>query len=865
MKKNILFLAVATLMSMSAMGERVRPTFSGKTGTFLTGETMYLLHVATNQFYCAGNDYDTHASLSAEQGIPVVFEATDMDNGDGLVVYQLKNYVPKHADWKYAFLQLEEVEETQTYHMYTDNRAQPDIYFCIEEDDEDGRTFRLFGSNANEVCHHSGELANYFVTLDPDYTDKDGNQTGTGIVYADATALPQNWWAVVYADEYEAFQQQLAAYSAAQELAALISEADEYGVDVTDAQKAYDNLSLTEAELKAAYKALLDKVSKYYEENVSPSDPVDMGKYLQNADFETSSEGWSNDSGANTFGLYNTSKWEGFFDGTYLSGENALEVWSASAVSGSVASQTIRNIPNGVYAFTLAMYAQQDGAYVYAGNFKTPVKTGIAIESPQSYAQDYTVLTLVTDNSLQFGYWAEQAAGFWSVMDNARLMYYGTGEEAYAEWVEKSIEQAEDFSDAVCQPALVTAYNGALQDLKDADLDDGEKLMPIVQQYLSSMAAVKANIAKYAQLEQTIYWAQDELDTRDEKEDGIFETYAPKVEDYMSKTAQPALDQHTMGDAEVQAVIDALSNLVNEGKQTYSIYIQMSEMRSFELEGGIEKYGSSCSAEALANAQQLNADVLAYITEGNVQDNEELREWMRKMEEAIKALRIPVKEGTDEDPVDYTYALVNPAFEEGVAGWSNENSIATFEAGTWGLDGDKFSGSAYLNLWSGDAQEPTMYVISQTVENLPNGTYDICAAGFTKVPACFFLFANDDNVEFLSSTTDMDGQYQHVITKVTDGRLKLGVIVYCADQEKPEGSSGFWCTADNFTLFSYGANSTREASGNALADYAVGIREVQGTDAEAARKAPIYNLAGQRMSRLQKGLNIVNGKKVWVR
>jgi len=863
--KKILFLALATMLSVAAMAQRERPTFNGATGTFLADKTVYLLHVATNQFYCAGNDYGTHASLSAEAGIPLIFETTEMNNGDGLVVYQIKNLVPKDNAWKYAFLEPFVVDElVQSYQMYTDARSQPDVYFCIE-DVEEGGTYRIYGSEANEECKHSGDFANFYVTLDPEYIDKDGNQTGTGIVYAASDQLPQNQWAFVYADEYEKYMDQWAAYYAAEELAKLIEEAEEYGIDATAAWTAYNDPALTEEQLKEAYKALLDKISKYYEENVSPSEPVDMGKFLQNADFEASLDGWENVGGVSSFEHYNRSTWAGMFDGTYVTGDHYLNLWNASAVSGPVASQTIEDIPNGVYAFTAAAYSDADGGYVFAGNFKMPVKSGDASET--SKATDYTVLTLVTDNQLSFGYWSEHTGNFWSVMDNARLMYYGTGEDAYGEWVDKSIEQAEDFTGAICKQQLIDDYNVALQNLKDADLEDGEKLMVSVQAYLSSMEAVKSNIAKYEELSEAIATAQEEIATADEKMDGLWETYIPKVQTYISEIAQPALEQHALSDELVDVVIDGLNYLVSEGKQTFALYIQMSEMVTNALEAGIEKYGSSCSAEALANAQQLDEDIKAYIAAGEVKDNEELREWMSKIEEAVKQLRIPVKEGTDDDPVDYTYAIVNPGFENGLTGWTNENGISTCENGTWGLDGTYFSGSAYLNLWSGVAQEPKAYYITQTIENLPNGTYDVCAAAFTKVPNSTFIFANEDNYVADNSTTDMEGQYYHVITKVTDGTLKLGVIIYVEAQYIPEGIDGVWSTVDNFTLYSYGPNSTHESTGNMFAEIATGVNRV--TVAQPAAQQ-VFDLSGRRVAagkgvQLRKGLYIINGKKVWVR
>ena len=44
-----------------------------------------------------------------------------------------------------------------------------------------------------------------------------------------------------------------------------------------------------------------------------------------------------------------------------------------------------------------------------------------------------------------------------------------------------------------------------------------------------------------------------------------------------------------------------------------------------------------------------------------------------------------------------------------------------------------------------------------------------------------------------------------------------------------------------------------------------GIREVQTSDGPTAFGQAIYNLSGQRLSKMQKGINIVNGKKILVK
>ena len=68
--------------------------------------------------------------------------------------------------------------------------------------------------------------------------------------------------------------------------------------------------------------------------------------------------------------------------------------------------------------------------------------------------------------------------------------------------------------------------------------------------------------------------------------------------------------------------------------------------------------------------------------------------------------------------------------------------------------------------------------------------------------------------------------------------------------------SGDWVIFDDFQLFYLGGNLDEKPT---VPDH---INELAANKA----KAPvIYNLAGQRINTLQKGLNIVGGKKVYVK
>ena len=91
------------------------------------------------------------------------------------------------------------------------------------------------------------------------------------------------------------------------------------------------------------------------------------------------------------------------------------------------------------------------------------------------------------------------------------------------------------------------------------------------------------------------------------------------------------------------------------------------------------------------------------------------------------------------------------------------------------------------------------------------------------------------------------GMYENELdfTVGTDGILTLGI----KNTKSPSGQGETYCGYDNFRLFYIGE------------DPATGISSVE-------KKAPvkaIFNIAGQQVKALQKGLNIVDGKKVYVK
>ena len=141
----------------------------------------------------------------------------------------------------------------------------------------------------------------------------------------------------------------------------------------------------------------------------------DMTKYITNPSFEKADGGWTlsdlkrqdNSSFAKKSGAYYVEKW----------------VASSSTAGNASAKQKLVGLPMGVYRLTAAAQnlaqsnesKQCKGAYIYAGNQKTPVYT------PALYSVEFSYVA----GDMEIGFVAEKAEGNWLALDNFKLYKIG--------------------------------------------------------------------------------------------------------------------------------------------------------------------------------------------------------------------------------------------------------------------------------------------------------------------------------------------------------------------------------------------------------------------------------------------------------
>jgi hypothetical protein len=206
-----------------------------------------------------------------------------------------------------------------------------------------------------------------------------------------------------------------------------------------------------------------------------------------------------------------------------------------------------------------------------------------------------------------------------------------------------------------------------------------------------------------------------------------------------------------------------------------------------------------------------------------------------------------LEEATPESGVDATFLLKDPQFNQydnRQVAWVVSSNCTNKNLGG-GCSADNYNGCA--------ESYHSPFTISQVVENAPNGTYTLTAQGFYRQDDSAeedapLFFANDktapvpvrtgtENNMTEAGTSFEKGNYtiEPITVEFDEGTLTVGIKGTAAHQ---------WVIWDNFKLTYYGPTTTA-------------ISEVTTTQQPAA----IFNLAGQRVEKAQKGLYIQNGRK----
>ncbi len=165
-----------------------------------------------------------------------------------------------------------------------------------------------------------------------------------------------------------------------------------------------------------------------------------------------------------------------------------------------------------------------------------------------------------------------------------------------------------------------------------------------------------------------------------------------------------------------------------------------------------------------------------------------------KTKALLLALLLPSLAAAQTDVTD-TY-MQNPDFAARYAGWLDEGTTKGAVGGFWHQINSEFagkSGEVYMELWVSTGNKVGNATISQTLKDLPVGTYRLTAAAqniqqnSSATQTGAYVFAGDEQ-------TEVGAQADYSVTfTVVDGSAKVGF--------KTVSATGNWVCVDNFRLY----------------------------------------------------------------
>jgi hypothetical protein len=445
-----------------------------------------------------------------------------------------------------------------------------------------------------------------------------------------------------------------------------------------------------------------------YEQTVTPKSPVDFTSRIQYPDFEQGLTGWVNEAGFVTF---ERASWNGVKDGKCISGTYYLNLYHSSGLKGRVV-QTVKDVPNGVYAVKAGVFTNTPGANIFAGDNIVPAVVNAT--------QFYTAYALVEDSTLKLGYYSTHEKDFWSVVDNFSLTYYGNGDDARQLYQEVSGAQEAE--------ALAKIYGRLMEavDIAEALLDDlGGK---------------------------------------------YFDDLAAEV-----RMAREMFERQQATALEIEAQIARLNELISTGRQFKEAHDQLGKLLG-ELREGIAKYKDTGSPRRLARAAQLLEDMQDAYYYIDLTTTEEMNSLATRCKNMLEQLPLPDFIDDDEKAEDCTRLITNPGFENGSNGWVNDPIFDDCKPTNWAtmIDGTYMTGSYYMNLFCPANYHAGS--LHQTITRLPPGKYHVGASVFSNRAGLVFFANDHEVAIPIGPSSAPYGRFFGIYLTVAEGEtLTFGV------------------------------------------------------------------------------------------
>lgn len=532
--------------------------------------------------------------------------------------------------------------------------------------------------------------------------------------------------------------------------------------------------------------------------------------------------------------------------------------------------QEIDGVPDGIYSLSLNGFCRLDdgetevAAEIYMNEFATGLQEILAVDQMVAQADAKDGFNCYLSNDAE-GAWTTNP--IFQVEDaEGNITACGHNSPNNATDTQTEIDGVVYYSPNGMEGASV-AFSAGRYEAKVYGLVEGGKM--------------KLGIRNTKSTHQWALWSNFTLTYEGKSKDALLSLvpqYIEKLQDYLSTNADAMTDpgkttaespiadaQNAVSSKDAEAMYQALSAI-------NAAYVSATEnaaaVAAFNTaEGDINEAleGGNYTQEAAKAYEDIADRIDAY----NTLTTAELKTLVDDMNEVAKMLRIPATDdASDENPADMTAVIVNSDFSAGNAdGWTYQfAAISNIGYQSANYSGDEVTIDQFIEGWRSGNAPIGDGTIEQTIEKLPAGVYELTVDAiatqqsgqsddpeadnyYEKVSGGIYLFASEeDGAKSATEIKTANGkpeQFSVIFKKASaDSKVTIGV-------QALESTSN-WIAADNWTLSYFGTESAKEITGDATD--AVAIAGV--TTAKPATAA-IYNAAGARINKLQKGLNIV--------
>lgn len=580
-----LLLTGATANAALVDGVRQRPV-PAKTA-LQYNQASYLFNIGSGQFFKGANDWNTRASVG-DAGYKVWIRQHLDDTGafDGKTVTLLDSVETKKQKlltWGAA-----------NGDAWVDLNNQADTLWTLTAMDNGIYRISLSTLNANVAAGAEG-----FTVDDNMYLGTKKNEPSNTRLYWNVAPDTANVdWYFVTVEDAQAFATQIQQYNKAEELRAVIAEAQTAGVaDLSAAQAAYADESQTVEQLEKAIADVKAAIARVDENNTTAANPKDYTTFITNPSYDSNSNtGWSGTAPA--FQSYTDAE---FYAKTY----NYYQV--------------VKNLPRGVYALSVQafyragysgnsydnyvndanhhakLFAVADGDTTTA-NIVNPVaeavteKIGVGNESELTTDKNATqwaagtkiyvpndmqsaaayfqagkynnvVYVEVKSDSLVIGLNKTTTLdGDWTLFDNWTLKYYGKHEDAYTMALNNVKANAPKFAN-VTEETLITqgmidSYKALLDGYTTASTWDEVKA---AQEAIDAQAeAINANMAAWKAYQAAIDKAQNQV------LNDMAGEYVDLLADYISDEAESNIEALELTTEQLTAETEKLNTMIKE-------------------------------------------------------------------------------------------------------------------------------------------------------------------------------------------------------------------------------------------------------------------------------------------------------------